>query len=214
MDSKKWITKANLEETIRDQLIIPHNLDFSEYYTRIRQQAFETLSGISASKYDNYNNREETQRRNLLLHPYFSELKSCIRHLTRTPEYELYEDFVGLKSRLYNYPEAINLLRTKFIKLAEASKALDSNNDVFLSRAHKQLGLLKKLLNHWENYISLAKLDEAQIMSITASLDGSNLDLESKLLDEDHDWDEDMKDPNPETSDYVEMHTPKREELL
>lgn len=214
LDSKKWITKDNLQETIREQLIVPHNLDFTEYYQRLREQSYHADAGLIGSNYDYFNNRAETKDRNKLVHPFYVEIKSCIKHLTYSPEIQLQEEYEGLKSRLYNYPDKIQLIRQKYLKIFKASRALDSKPDVYLARAHKQLGLLLKLLGYWDKYITLVKMDDTQISSYAASLDGSNRELEDKFLEEDEGWDNDMKDPNPETSDYFDMEKTTAEEFL
>ncbi|CAG9310550.1 unnamed protein product [Blepharisma stoltei] len=214
-ESQFWITKENMDERIREQLIVPHNLDFTEYYTRLRYHSLQMDDGISASKFDNFNNREETFKRNQLLHPFYVELKSCIKHLTYTPEHQLQQDYEGMKSRLYTQPEKIKLLREKYIQIVKASRALDQMDDIFLIRTHKQLGLLKKMLGFWDQYISIVKLDEIQMMSYVASLDGSNQEIEEKVFEEEiNDFEEDMKPPNPESSDYFEAQNTPKEQIL
>lgn len=45
------------------------------------------------------------EKKNHLLQPIFRDIKSLIRHMTHTPEYELMQDYIYKRDQILNSPE-------------------------------------------------------------------------------------------------------------
>lgn len=212
LESKRWITLENYQEKIAENVLIPHNLDNSSYYIKLREHSEMAGLGKILSKHDHYSNRKEAHIKNALLGRYFIEVKSQIKSLSYSPLQLLFEDFEGMKSRIFDYPEKIQILSEKYQVLADAWKNKEkTSNEVYINRLHNQLNLTYKLVSCWNQYMKVAKLDDVEIVLLNAEMPVHSK-VDELSADEDE-WNEDLVDPNPETSDAYELQKLSDEEV-
>lgn len=214
-ESDQWLTAETIDEKLKEDLILPHSLDYTDYYRKLKEDLSIHRLGLPYGKRDLYNNRPETRYRNMLMHPHYLNMKAAIKKLTFTPAHELEQDFEAAKKYLIDNPEAIKALREKYLKLWQTIKASDRETDKFLVNTHKQLRLLESLVSSWDNYIKVAKLNDNMIALMTEDqlVQGGLAELpkEENLEEE---WDDDMKGANIETSDYFEEEKVPKDEFL
>ena len=211
LESSQWINIDNYKTAIAEHLLIPHNLDNSSYFVKLREESFVAGMGKMISKQDHYSNRKEAQFKNQMLSKYFTELKAAIKALTYSPLQPLFEDFEADKARLFDYPEKIRAISEKYQALAAAWKAKEKHSvDTYINRLHRQLQLTCKLAKNWNEYIRIAKLDDVEINLVRAALP-NNIRMQEFRTPND-DWAADLEAGNPETSDANEV-TPQDPEI-
>jgi hypothetical protein len=203
-ETTRWITLDNCKELITENVLIPNNLDNSQYYTKLREQSYIAGLGKIVGKNDYYNNRRETKLKNHFLSHYFVEVRSLIRHLSHSPIQTLFEDFEAAKSRLFDYPEKISTIKSKYQELALAWKNRENENmEIYISRTYKTLDLIIKLIQNWNEYINIAKMDDLEIDSIYCNLPDAKKIVQF-TENESEDWTRDFQRANPETSESDE----------
>lgn len=214
-DSKNWLTPGSLDEKLKDDLILPHSLEYTDYYRKLKEDAAVHRLGLPYGKKDLYNNRVETRYRNMLLHPHYVDMKSTIKKLTFTPAHDLEQDFEAAKKYLIDNPEGLRALREKYLVLWHAVKAIDKEPENFLMTTHKQLALLEKLVSSWDNYIKYAKMNDNMItLFIEDQLIKGGLIEHPADENVEEEWDDDMKGANIETSDYFEEEKVPKDDFL
>ncbi|OMJ72619.1 hypothetical protein SteCoe_28894 [Stentor coeruleus] len=212
LESKDWINLNNYKEKITPKLILPDNLDTSSYYVRVRETALIAGFGKHHPNDNAYNNRQETMIKNSVLIPIFTELKVLIKKLTYTPIWKLYEDFEGVKGRLYDHPDKIKEIAKKYENLAQAWIDLEKNNlEIYLDRLYTRLQDLEKTCRLWNKYIGVAKMDDTEIRMVHSKI--SDKEVITEVADENEPWEKDFEDQNPETSDAFteDVHVEKEE---
>jgi hypothetical protein len=208
IESKKWITLDNYKERVTETLIIPENLDHSSYYTHLRD--LSVIAGLEkiVPSAEDFNNRDETNAKNSLLVPAFSDVRSYIKRISYSPLQPLVEDYHASKSRLYNYPSKIEKIKQAYQNVLESWKAKESMVSIFLDRMMQQTDLLVLLVESWNRYIQIAKLDDAEVR---LGLDNIINDLPERIFfdidksdDQGFHGNQDFQEPNPETSDAID----------
>ena len=93
--AKSWPTMANLTTKIEADVIIPQTvLNFSEYQAKIQRLAMFAEMGDQEAMQAVLDNQLVIERKNKLLQPLFRDIKSQIRQMSFTPEFELIRDYV------------------------------------------------------------------------------------------------------------------------
>ena len=103
LESAKWITLENYQQAITENVLIPHSLDNSSYFVRLREISEIAGLGKIVSHRNLYNNRKESQLKNHILSIYFTELRSLIKTVSYSPLQSLLEDFEGIKAKLFAF---------------------------------------------------------------------------------------------------------------
>ena len=93
--AKHWPTMANLAHKIDTDVIIPQTiLNFSEYQQKIQRLAMFADMGDHDAMQAVLDNQLVFEKKNQLLQPIFRDIKSQIRHMSFTPEYELMREYL------------------------------------------------------------------------------------------------------------------------
>ena len=95
-EGKRWPKLNNLDGSIDLDLIFPQNiLNFSEYQEKLQKLALYADTGDSKGMQAILDNQDIIERKNKFLQPLFRDIKSQIKHMTHTPEYEIMRDYVS-----------------------------------------------------------------------------------------------------------------------
>ena len=102
MDAEKnWPTMANLQDKIDADVIIPQNvLNYKDYQNKLQRLAIFAELGDHDAMQAVLDNQLIIEKKNTLLQPVFRDLKSMIRHMSHTPEYELLRDYVNKRKQI------------------------------------------------------------------------------------------------------------------
>ena len=215
IDSQTWITPANLDERLKEGLIVPLSLDFTDYYQDLKHDISVGKMGVTMNGELQFNNRAETVMRNSLLQPLFMDIKSLIKKVTFSECVKLELDFEAAKSvlKLEEHPDlqsSLTSLRSKYVNLASALHSQDSDPQHYLQKTYEQVVYSQELLYKWNEYMRFARMDDRELKAYMLS-GAIKEDLSLKKLEdavkaaqpEAETWEMDMEDPNPEDSDEV-----------
>ena len=97
MEAKKsWPNMANLASKIEADVIVPQTiLNYPEYTLKLQLLAMFAEMGNLDAMQEVLDNQLILEKKNELLQPIFRDLKSQIRHMSFTPEYEIMRDYVA-----------------------------------------------------------------------------------------------------------------------
>ena len=105
--SKSWPTMANLTSKIEADVIVPQTvLNFSEYSQKLQRLAMFAEMGDHEAMQAVLDNQLVIEKKNKLLQPIFRDIKSQIRHMSFTPEYEIFRDYVTKRRQIENSVKA------------------------------------------------------------------------------------------------------------
>ena len=95
IDSKKWPTIFDLNTKIDENVVIPQTiLNYGEYQSKLQNLAFYAEQGDHEAMQKILNKEGVMDKKNLLLQPIFRDLKSMIKHMTYTEEYQLLKEYI------------------------------------------------------------------------------------------------------------------------
>lgn len=104
---KYWPTLANVNQRIETEVIIPQTiLNFGEYQTKLQKLALFAEQGNMEAMQNLLDNQGIIEKKNVLLQPIFRDLKSQIRHMTFTPEFQLIREYMQKKRLIESTPAA------------------------------------------------------------------------------------------------------------
>lgn len=213
IDSQTWITPFNVDERLKEGLIVPLSLDFTDYYQDLKHDILLGKEGIKLNGDLNYNNRAETVIRNTLMLPLFTDLKSVVRKMTFSELVKLEQDFEAAKAVLKleekpNLSSELTNLRDKYVNLASAIESRDQEPEIYIQKAYEQMVYSQELLFKWNEYMRIARLSDEEV--IAHMLGGKEKEGEQTVLSEaaqegekEETWEQDLEAPNPEDSDEV-----------
>lgn len=213
IDSQTWITPFNMDEKLKEGLIVPLSLDYTDYYQDLKYDISLGKEGIRLNGDLDYNNRAETVIRNTRLLPLFTDIKSTIRKMTFSELVKLDQDFEAAKS-LLKLEEKANLttellnLREKYTKLAGAIEQRDMQPQHYIQKAYEQMVYSQELLYKWNEYMQMARFSDAEIKAYFLANEEDEgeqmiIGAEEGKKDEEKEetWEMDFEQPNPEDSD-------------
>ena len=119
-------------------------------------------------------NNSIIEKKNKLLQPLFRDIKSQIRHMTHTPEYELMREYISKREQILNsargqadknYAEsAVGELRKLYgVLLAKRKLEIESNLSLQLKTIKARLDGIYELLMLWKKYTDIIYMPEAQL---------------------------------------------------
>lgn len=96
MEARKgWPTLGNLSEKIEADMVIPQTiLNYTEYSLKLQRIAMFAEIGDFEAMQAVLDNQLVFEKKNQMLQPIFRDIKSQIRHMSFTPEYELIKDYL------------------------------------------------------------------------------------------------------------------------
>ena len=104
--AKRWPKLGKLNEKIDLDTIFPQNvLNFAEYQNKLQRLALLAEVGDTKGMQALLDNQDLIEKKNQMLQPIFRDIKSLIRHMTHTPEYELMQDYIYKRDQILNSPE-------------------------------------------------------------------------------------------------------------
>lgn len=212
LDSETWINKDNLDEKVKDRLFVPENIDYTDYYSKLRQESYLSLEGLPKSSYDHFNNRKETQFRNAFLSTLYSDIKSFIKDLTFSAEQKLFEDYEATKFYLMDNPQELKEVQQKYKLILASARAKESKDlNMFLQKSHKQLSTLANLVSRWNSYVDVLKMDDHEVMLYAAEEQMKSGELPEMFGEQEEAFEGDMQEPNPEFSEELPEEAINRE---
>ena len=100
-NNRFWPTLTSIDEKVNMNMILPATiLNFSEYTAKLQALAMYAESGNNKAMQAVLDNTECIEKKNYFLQPLFRDLKSQIRHMTFTPEYEIMREYLGKRAEL------------------------------------------------------------------------------------------------------------------
>jgi len=213
IDSSTWITPFNIDEKLKEGLIVPLSLDYTDYYQDLKHDILVGKEGLKLNGDLDYNNRAETVMRNTLMLPLFTDLKGIIRKMTFSELVKLDQDFEAAKSvlKLEEKPDLsskLTSLREKYLTLASALDSRDQQPHLYIQKAYEQMVYSQELLYKWNEYIHLARLSDDELKGYLlggVEKQGEQTVLGGETLQEagekEETWEQDFEAPNPEDSD-------------
>jgi len=214
IDSQSWFSEIeDLQDKLKQSLLIPNVIgDSTTYYEKLEWRAgmaeslnYEELSAsFDAEKIQKY--------RNALLIPLFTEIKSAIKHLTHSRQYEILNDFEAAKATVLTSATLskaekvakVESLKEKYRLLLEISRMDDKKPNAAIKIMTTQIEALKYLMDVWEHYSEILLIPNEQIHSMMEeelSRKRQGQETEAKV----EDWSDDMVSmTEPDTSDSSE----------
>ena len=174
-ETKRWPKLGKLDQSINLDLIFPQNiLNFGEYQEKIQKLALYADVGDSKGMQSILDNNNIIEKKNKLLQPLFRDIKSQIRHMTHTPEYELMREYISKRQQILNsargqadknYAEsAVGELRKLYgVLLAKRKLEIESNLSLQLKTIKARLDGIYELLMLWKKYTDIIYMPEAQL---------------------------------------------------
>ena len=99
--AKHWPNMANLQSKIEADVIIPQTvLNYQEYHNKLQRLAMYAELGDYPAMQSVLDNQLVLEKKNQLLQPIFRDLKSQIRHMSYTPEYEIMRDYLSQRKQI------------------------------------------------------------------------------------------------------------------
>lgn len=173
-ESERWLHPGNVDEGLRNSVLIPNNLQFqTDYFIKLQEKAVM----LSIGKYDDLEDSKIDQRvlqfKNSKLIPVYANLTGLLSRLRKNDLERMYEEYqlatYGLKEAGYSAEE----MQNKQEKLAEFYELLimklkrDMNKPaVKLRLLEEKLLIIFNVLLLWREYTSLLNLtyEEYQTM--------------------------------------------------
>ena len=94
--SKSWPTMANISQVIEADVVIPQTiLNHQEYHQKLQRLAIFADMGDLQAMQAVLDNQLVVEKKNKLLQPLFRDIKSQIRHMSYTPEYEIFREYMS-----------------------------------------------------------------------------------------------------------------------
>ena len=189
--AKHWPNMTNLQSKIEADVIIPQTvLNYQEYQNKLQRLAMYAELGDYTAMQSVLDNQLVLEKKNQLLQPIFRDLKSQIRHMSYTPEYEIMRDYLNQRKQIESSVKAqaseewktksLTQLRELYaILLSKREQKIRSNVSMRLKTLQKRLENIFELINLWNQYIEVIYMPEAEVNMIDqlAEMEGRPDDL-------------------------------------
>lgn len=128
IDSRKWPTLNNLNETVNENVVLPQTiLNYGEYQAKLQNLAFYAEQGDHESMQKLLDKEEVMEQKNTFLQPIFRDLKSAIKYMTYTDEFKIMKEYMdnrnlivqqyGGDEKAARCQEGLRLLEAEYAKL-------------------------------------------------------------------------------------------------
>ena len=176
--AKHWPNMTNLQSKIEADVIIPQTvLNYQEYQNKLQRLAMYAELGDYTAMQSVLDNQLVLEKKNQLLQPIFRDLKSQIRHMSYTPEYEIMRDYLNQRKQIESSVKAqaseewktksLTQLRELYaILLSKREQKIRSNVSMRLKTLQKRLENIFELINLWNQYIQVIYMPEAEVNMI------------------------------------------------
>ena len=172
---KRWPKLGNLDKKIDLDLIFPQNvLNFSEYQAKIQKLALLAEAGDTDGMQALLDNKSIIDKKNKLLQPIFRDVKSQIKHMTHTPEFELMREYLSMREQIVTSGEGagdntatarkLNKLRAYYgVLLAKRKKEINESLPLQLKTIKQRLDNIYELLSLWNRYTEVIYMPESEM---------------------------------------------------
>ena len=176
--AKHWPSLTNLQERIDADVIIPQTvLNYQEYQNKLQRLAVYAELGDHTAMQSVLDNQLVLEKKNRLLQPIFRDLKSQIRHMSYTPEYEVMRDYLTQRRQIESSVkgQASEAWRTKSLTqlrelyamlLVKREQKIRSSVAMRLKTLQKRLEDIFHLINLWNQYIEVIYMPEYEVNMI------------------------------------------------
>ena len=123
-------------------------------------------------------NQTIMDKKNVLLQPIFRDIKSQIRHMTHTPEYQLMSEYITRRNELSestrNLPAdqqqaVLNELKASYAGLVKLrQQKMNESVSLRLQTLQKRLEDIFELLNAWQQYVDIIYMSDADSLIVEA----------------------------------------------
>lgn len=189
--AKSWPTLANLTTKIEADVIIPQTiLNYGEYQAKLQRLAMFAELGDREAMQAVLDNQVVLEKKNRLLQPLFRDMKSQIRHMSFTPEYEMLREYVhkrrqietsvkGQASEAWKEKSCEQLRELYAILLAKRQQKIRGSLSLRVKTLQKRLENIFELLSLWNQYVEVVYMPEGEVHMVDqlSSMEGRLDDL-------------------------------------
>lgn len=192
-EAEHWLTPQNFYQNISSVIdeILPHTIiSHRDYYNKVNKYALLMDKGMVESAENLKNNSENSEFKNKLLEPIFTNLKKMIRHLSKNPEHVYLEKYTSIKNKLENHYDITKgegkIIHDKFkdifTSLIEKQRILNDVPNNKINLIEKTLTSLINITITWNKYIEVLYMTDEEISKLNS---GNGVDTrEIDLLDD------------------------------
>ena len=177
-NAKSWPNLANLNQKIEADVVIPQTvLNYAEYQAKLQRLAMFADMGDQQAMQDVLDNQLVIERKNKLLQPLFRDIKSQIRHMSFTPEFEIIREYVSKHKQIQNSVKAMSNAEFKekqlgqlkelySMLLAKRQQKIRGSLSLRLKTLQQRLENIFELLNLWNQYVEVIYMPEGEVHMI------------------------------------------------
>lgn len=170
---RDWPTLATLDMNIDTSKIIPQTIMRNqEYHDKLQRLAMYADMGDYKKMQEVLDNKQIMTRKNVMLQPLYRDLKSQIRFMSYTPEFQLIQEYLQSRKLLAEQMQskgktesdaALNKLQTHYADLLRIhNRKILTNPTHRLRYLQQRLENIMELLNIWQQYIDVIYMTEQE----------------------------------------------------